>query len=173
MTQLQPPPEPESLAAVVAAQGATITLADGTQAQLRYTMRSLDKLEQDFGSVEGVIDAFDAVTEGKQARGPVFGPIVRLMVPGLFGAWRVHPATGELYELGATPDRAAELLDPAQVGAYAAAIGRAIKEAFGALALGPPGAQEPPPGSTAAGPGPSGSTPPPSSTDAARPSSGA
>ena len=58
------PPPTVAPADALAAEGTTITLADGRQVNLRYTMGSLRLLEARFGSLQGMQRVMDDASNG-------------------------------------------------------------------------------------------------------------
>lgn len=97
------------------ARGVPITLADGETVRLRYSMRSLKWLEDEFGSIQAIQEALPD-GEDTQDR-PVFGPMSKVMYGGLL-------------HLDLTYDEVLDLLSPRQINEYGEAVGKAFNEAF-------------------------------------------
>lgn len=138
------------------ANGQPIPLADGTTAQLRYTMASLVALEESFGNVAKLMTSVQEAAEALQAsqavaeghatpeqrelhdnyQGPSLFRILRdAIAPGLLDHRATDPRSGEQVWLGEHPDVLARLMLP-NVGAYMPAFGAAFREAFANLAGG-------------------------------------
>lgn len=94
------------------ATGVPITLSDGRTPRLRYGMRGLKALEDEFGSINNAIDLVNGEVAGK-----VFTPLVKLLAAGLIQE--------ELDE-----DALLDLLVPAWLDEYSTALQAAFEEAF-------------------------------------------
>jgi hypothetical protein len=110
-----PPPEPSD-AQRIAARGRPITLADGRTARLRFSLRSLARLEEDFGSLGAVAEVLNAGV-GAAGEAAVVGPLLRLMHAGL-----IH----ERLSL----DELDDLLEPSRLRDYSEATAAAFREAM-------------------------------------------
>lgn len=173
-----------SVREAIAARGAEITLVTGQTVRLRYSMLSLEKLEQDFGDITDVVSvveiaaaalkASDARRKGEQlteadeklleqhGAGAIFTVLARVMLPGLIDVAGVDPREPDSAPvwLEDHPDIAKRLLDPARLGEYMRAFRTAISEAFSAGETPAGDAVPPAPAdvSASASPGPSGIT---------------
>ena len=107
----------------ILAPGHTLTLVDGRVVTLRYGMRGLKALEDEFGSLNSLEEAVGLDEEGRPT-GKVIGPIVAMLAAGL---------TAE----GISADQLLDLLDPARLDEYADAAGKALEQALPAAEAGP------------------------------------
>lgn len=118
----------------------TITLADGTEAPLRYTFRSMALLEQRFGSITAIQSAMELATDGA-AFAPLMDTLGAALV-GSTGGFTAHvrhrqDTTGKrtveeiLYRRSSDGIDLGELLDLARVSEYADAMSAAFTLAFG------------------------------------------
>lgn len=178
------------------APGITVTLADGREATIKFTFRSLAYLEDKFGSL-GAVQALFERAKGNQGDVAIFEPLAIIVHAGLLyqrvPAWTVHLPTGavttndeaDANELASslsttvpvqkvlrrmTLDDVLDLLDPARLEDYLNAAGKALGQAFGD---GPGNADPAPDEAPDASPGESATTPQPSSLGDESTSSGA
>ena len=158
-------------AARLAAEGVPIPTRRGLL-PLLYGFRALRALEDQFGSIQGMQDAMQALLDSMttDGRGRAFGPMADIIVPGLL-------------HTGLTRDQAEDALLPGQVKVYVEAMQTAMQLAFpeaepaaaspgngeAPAPLRPPAHLEHQP----AGPGQSGTTWPQGATAAPQTSSGA
>lgn len=106
-------------AARLAAEGQPITLNNDRIVRVRYSMKSLLRLEDVFGGLGNInID-----TDGKT---PMIGPMFNLLAAGL-----LHEHDGNGAPL--TADRLADLIDPLDFQAVSEVAGKALAEAFPTL----------------------------------------
>jgi hypothetical protein len=177
--------EPDA-AAVLAGEGTSITLLDGSTVELRYSFASLRLLEQRFGSLTGLQRQVHLAGNGKPCeahaiegkaqpdcdectpQGAVFSVLADAIIPGLLDARVRHPDTGATIRLGKHPDVCDELLDPGELGPYmkawAASFGKAMTNLGNLAAAGDAALSD--------SPGLSGTTQPPSSSGAQTEASG-
>jgi hypothetical protein len=102
---------PNGSARVAANLGQPITLTDGEQVTLRYTMRGLARIEDTVGPL-GTIQ--DALGGGER---PMIRPLVALLAAGLD-------------DPRLTPEALLDLLDVARLSEYATAIAQALETAL-------------------------------------------
>lgn len=137
-------PTPGTDAATLIAAGTPIILADGSTVNLRYTMLSVAGLEQNFGSLAGVMKAIEssstALEAGMNDGAPIadgsaslFTVLIRALAPGLLDAQVTDPRTGELVWLGEHEDTVGRLLALEQFKAYLEAFGASFAQAFRGL----------------------------------------
>ncbi|MET9701678.1 hypothetical protein [Streptomyces griseus] len=72
--------------APLTALGRTVEFADGTTAQLRYSLGALALLEQRHGGIDGVLRTFEEVDGTDSLSGVVIGPMLELIGAGLTGS---------------------------------------------------------------------------------------
>lgn len=96
----------------IAAPGGTITLANGEEIQIRYGMRAIKQLEDDFGSINSLVDAI-----GKSSDGAFFTTISKAVWAG----------TSRVVSY----DDFIDLLDPRRLTEYVTVFATAIGEALG------------------------------------------
>ncbi|WP_228181348.1 hypothetical protein [Streptomyces anulatus] len=72
--------------APLTALGRTLTFADGTTAQLRYSLGALALLEQRHGGIDGVLRTFEQIDGTDSLSGVVIGPMLELIGAGLTGS---------------------------------------------------------------------------------------
>ncbi|MEU3700989.1 hypothetical protein AB0E82_02050 [Streptomyces anulatus] len=72
--------------APLTALGRTVTFADGTTAQLRYSLGALALLEQRHGGIDGVLRTFETIDGTDSLSGVVIGPMLELIGAGLTGS---------------------------------------------------------------------------------------
>lgn len=134
----------------LAAPGVPLDLTDGRTVHVRFGMRALMRLEDRFGSLQGVARVFQAAQSGEGTA--VVGSAVAILACGLQGE---HDGSGAPLT---DPERLADLLDPLRLQDYVTAAGEALTQAFPVQAApGNDGAPAAPDGS----PGTSGTTPAP------------
>jgi hypothetical protein len=134
----------------ILAPGVPITLADGREVHLRYGMRALKALEDEFGGLGAVEDVLD--TDG---RGKMIGPIMSMLAAGLG-----HESL--------TADDLLDLTVPSALVVYGEAVAEAFSQAFPSSTQGKAPSEE-----TVDSPGETSTSSPPSGTAAATPPSGA
>lgn len=147
-----PVAEPDRLQAA----GRPITLWSGRKVRLRYSMRSMARIEKEFGSLkvlEDIGEKVQATEEGDLPDEPVLELLLRVMAAGL-----LHEGLGD-------PDLLGDDLNPARMFEYVTAMMEAIAEA-----MPEPGSLPPELAAQAAATGPSTGT---SSTTSAPSPSGA
>ncbi|MFJ6319708.1 hypothetical protein ACIQJW_26860 [Streptomyces californicus] len=71
--------------APLTALGRTVEFADGTTAQLRYSLGAIALLEQRYGGIDGVLNIFEKLDGGGRS-GVVIGPMLELIGAGLTGS---------------------------------------------------------------------------------------
>lgn len=94
----------------ILAPGVPITLTDGREVRVRYGMRALKMLEDEFGGLGAVEDVLDG-------NGKMIGPIVMMLAAGLS---HEHISADELLDL----------TDPAELASYGDAVSAAFGQAF-------------------------------------------
>ncbi|MET8841446.1 hypothetical protein ABZW67_15300 [Streptomyces rubiginosohelvolus] len=72
--------------APLTALGRTVEFADGTTAQLRYSLGALALLEQRHGGIDGVLKTFEGIDGTDSLSGVVIGPMLELIGAGLTGS---------------------------------------------------------------------------------------
>lgn len=120
------------------AEGATVTLTDGTDVPLRYSFRALALLEARFGSIQAVQGAIDSTGSGA-----AFGPLHQIIGAGCVGPGGFEPhireyqdAKGErrvqdiVYRRRTDGADLADLLDPGRLDAYVGAFSAALSKAL-------------------------------------------
>lgn len=137
----------------VLAAGIELVLEDGSTVHLRYGMRGLKRLEDDFGSILDV----QLLLRGIDGAKPIFGPVLQILAAGLLGQ--------------ASIDELDVKLHPAKLDSYVDAIADALEEAFPEPPDGEAGKAEAASAANGSG-GPTGTTSPPSPAAEATPSSG-
>lgn len=148
-------------AAIIAARGKQITLIDGSQPHVVFTFSAVMRLEEEFGSIAGALEAVQQVEAGK-----AFGSIANILAAGL-----EHEKTADGHSLGDV-DVLRYLLDSQQLQVYSEQLGAAFEAAFPKAEKGGDDSADPTQGETDSL-GLSGSTSEPSSSDAPLVSSGA
>lgn len=138
-------------------EGEPLTLTNGREVRIKYGMRGLLRLEEEFGGLGNIGE----VVRGQGGR--VLASTMTLLACGLLGE---HDGSGAPL----TADRLADLLDPTRFHDYGNAAGRALSAAF-PQAPQDGAAQQADPQTDSRGP--SGTTSLSSSSVAATPSSGA
>lgn len=116
----------------LAAAGAEIPFADGSTAQLRFTMRAVLEVEKVFGGVKQLIDIVNAPS----TYDPVFTQVRDALRCGLAGQTfqrrtAMPDGTVEIDTHAAYDDDALDdLIEPGKLQLYIAAIAAALEEAF-------------------------------------------
>lgn len=72
-------------AATLTSLGKEVRFADGTTANLRYSLGSLALLEQRYGGIDGIVGIFQNL-DGKSMSGVMIGPLLELIGAGLTGS---------------------------------------------------------------------------------------
>jgi hypothetical protein len=98
------------------AEGTEVTLLNGRKARLRYGMRAIKILEDEFGSVSAIQDHMETDEEGN-ATGKVFTALWALLRAGLL-------------DEKLSDEELDQLVDPTQVQAYMNAVEKAFTQAF-------------------------------------------
>lgn len=139
-----------SVAAAIAARGVPIPIATGETVRLRYSMLSIELLEQRFGDLSGIIDhvegAAAAMLAKERARagtpidgddelltkhdGAIFTELTAVLLPGLIDERATDPRTGELVWLEQRPDVAKRVLEVGYLKEYLEAFRTAFAQAF-------------------------------------------
>lgn len=112
-------PRPKVAPSVLADRGVPLTLVDGHKVTLCFSFAALLLLEEEFGSVQGVIDKVSDT-----ANAAAFTSILRVLACGLC---HEHGPGGE--DLADVHNLAA-LADPGDLATYSDAIGEAFTKAF-------------------------------------------
>jgi hypothetical protein len=184
-----------SIAPALAARGIPITLSDGTEVPLRYTMASVIELEREYGNLARIqtttndavraLQASQAVANGTATDteretdaayqgSSVFAVVCTLLAAGLLDVQVNHPRSGEPIWLGEHIDAVQRLLDPAQLQPYLDAFGQSFSQAFASSHTGAGDAVPPTrPATRPRSPGRSGGTSPSASRVTAPRASGA
>jgi len=137
----------------VLAAGVNLELEDGRVVPLRYGMRGLKRLEDDFGSILAV----QIVLRDVDGKSPMFGPVLQILAAGLLGQ--------------VDEDALDALLHPSKLDVYMDVIAEALDEAFPEPPDGKAGKAEATSAANGSS-GPAGTTSPPSPAAEATPSSG-
>lgn len=185
----------DGTAAAIAARGVQIPLATGELVRLRYSMLSIELLEQQFGDLTGIVEHVEAAAdamlakerrrtgtalEGDDAKlakstGAIFTEIVAVLLPGLIDEQLTDVRTGTQVWAQDNPDAVKRALDPGHLREYLEAFRTAFSQSFdtgepGSTPANPP---VPVPAAAPAFPGPTGITSPAASDIAPMSSSGA
>lgn len=109
-------------AASLAAKGARIAFSDGTEATVRYDFLSLLAIEEQYGSIQGLLDRVQHLDGADAASSPVIGTVLDLI------RWGLEPD-----DHGTHPARhtIARKMDPRDLQTYIKAAVGALEEAFG------------------------------------------
>jgi hypothetical protein len=142
----------------ILAAGVPVTLADGVERTVRFSMRSLKAIEDHFGSLEDGLTALSGVfpKEGKPARNRKrIGTVVPFLAAGLIDSGVAAPAVWDLVafaDLNTYLDVVAEALDqalpkPAAAGGTGKADGTPPSDGTGSTTPPPDGSAAPTPSS--------------------------
>lgn len=116
VTNPQPTQPQPTDAERIAARGRPITLTDGREVRIRFGLRGLAQLERSFGSLKAVAEVLKAAVAAP-GESAILDHLFTLIEAGL-----VHEKI--------TADELDELLDPAQLHRYSAAMAAAFTEAM-------------------------------------------
>lgn len=82
-------------AAPLTALGKEVSFSDGTTARVRYSLASLATLEDRYGSIDGILNAFGDITPGSSSGmdRPMIGSLLEILGAGLLGSGFVQHRT--------------------------------------------------------------------------------
>ena len=109
-------------------RGEPVTI-NGLTCYLRYSMLSLEKIEQQFGSISAMRDQLTDDKGRVRLDRPVIGPLIDVLHAGLLDNYPDTPAERT---------RLAGELDPTELQNLTEAMGKAFTESFGDLPVNPP-----------------------------------
>ena len=93
-TRHSPRSDTVTTAAPLTSLGKDITFADGTSARIRYSLASLATLEDRYGSIDGILKAFEDIDGSAAGTGrPMIGSLLEILGAGLLGSGFVQHRT--------------------------------------------------------------------------------